>query len=199
MSAPDYRHALRDLVRAGEVAQAVELARALPSLQPTLSEAIRELANPERPADLLGAVVDGDALHRELVRYALFCARSVEHLWNEDRRPVLSCCLDTVDRWLAGEATAEECQRAAGVAYASADILAVHAAYAAADAAYAASYAADAAADAANAAADAANAAADAADAAAYAAADAAANAASRTAQRRYLADRVAAYLRGEA
>ncbi len=189
MSAPDYRHALRDLVRAGEVAQAVELARALPSLQPTLSEAIRELANPERPADLLGAVVDGDALHRELVRYALFCARSVEHLWNEDRRPVLSCCLDTVDRWLAGEATAEECQRAAGVAYASADILAVHAAYAAADAAYAASYAADAAADAANAAAD----------AAAYAAADAAANAASRTAQRRYLADRVAAYLRGEA
>lgn len=191
MSAPDYRHALRDLVRAGEVAQAVELARALPSLQPTLSEAIRELANPERPADLLGAVVDGDALHRELVRYALFCARSVEHLWNEDRRPVLSCCLDTVDRWLAGEATAEECQRAAGVAYASADILAVHAAYAAADAADAA--------DAANAAADAANAANAAAAAAAYAAADAAANAASRTAQRRYLADRVAAYLRGEA
>jgi len=191
VSAPDYRHALRDMVRAGEVAQAVELARALPSLQPTLSEAIRELANPERPADLLGAVVDGDALHRELVRYALFCARSVEHLWNEDRRPVLSCCLDTVDRWLAGEATAEECQRAAGVAYASADILAVHAAYAAADAADAA--------DAANAAADAANAANAAAAAAAYAAADAAANAASRTAQRRYLADRVAAYLRGEA
>ena len=198
MNAIDRRHALRELVQAGEVAQAVELARALPSLQPTLSEAIRELANPGRPADPLGAVVDGDALHRELVRYALFCARSVEHLWNEDRRPVLSCCLDTVDRWLAGEATAEECQRAAGVAYASADILAVHAAYAAADAAYAAAYAADAAADAANAAADAANAA-NAAAAAAYAAADAAANAASRTAQRRYLADRVAAYLRGEA
>jgi hypothetical protein len=193
VSAPDYRHALRDLVRAGEVAQAVELARALPSLQPTLSEAIRELANPERPADLLGAVVDGDALHRELVRYALFCARSVEHLWWEADRPVLTRCLGTVDRWLVGEATAEECQRAAEAAHGSG---AAYAAYAAADsdaAANAAAYAANAAA---YAAADAANAAA---DAAANAAADAAANAASRTAQRRYLADRVAAYLRGEA
>jgi len=194
VSAPDYRHALRDLVRAGEVAQAVELARALPSLQPTLSEAIRELANPERPADLLGAVLDGDALHRELVRYALFCARSVEFLWNEDRRPVLSCCLDTVDRWLAGEATAKECQRAADAAYAAADI---YAAYAAADIyaayAYAAAYAAYASV------ACAAGHSGMAAKYASAAAADAAANAASRTAQRRYLADRVAAYLRGEA
>jgi hypothetical protein len=191
VNAIDRRHALRDLVRAGEVAQAVELARALPSLQPTLSEAIRELANPERPADLLGTVVDGGALHRELVRYALFCARSVEHLWNEDRRPALSCCLDTVDRWLAGEATAEECQRAADAAadiyaaYAAADIYAAYA-YAAAYAAYASV-------------ACAAGHSGMAAKYASAAAADAAANAASRTAQRRYLADRVAAYLRGEA
>ena len=103
--------------------------------------------------------------HKSNVMFALFCAKQVIHLVNNDEAKV---AINTVERWLDGKATAEECGAATAAAYHAANA----AAYAAnAAAAYAAAHAANAApaADAAPAAA-AAYAAADAAAAAAYAA-----------------------------
>jgi len=119
----------------GALAQAVELVRALPELRPALREALEERADPYRPAAILGLVVDGDDLHRELARYALFCARQVEHLWRKEDREVLSACLAAVERWLVGEATQEEIEAAHAAAHAAAAD-AAHAAHAAARAAY---------------------------------------------------------------
>lgn len=94
---------LHDLVLAGNIAQAIEVARALPALLPTLEDALVRTVDTGNPAALLKLVVKGDVLNRELVRYAMHCARSVEHLWGEDDRATLSTGLLTVDRWLAGE------------------------------------------------------------------------------------------------
>ena len=118
----------------------------------------------------------------KVMEFKLRCARRVEHL---DKSGSARTCLDVVEKFIKGEASAADLQHAA---YAAADA-AAYAAAAAADAYAAAAYAAAAAAaaDAADAAADAAAyAAAAAADAAAYAA-DAAADAyAAAAAEREY-------------
>jgi hypothetical protein len=115
----DHRHALYDMVRAGEVAHAVELARAWPDLVPTLEASIYDYVDPYLSAGVLGAVVEGDALHRELVRFSLWCARSVEHLWQDRDRPALARCLEAAECWLAGTAAAEDCRHVAAYAYAT--------------------------------------------------------------------------------
>jgi len=82
--------------------------------------------------------------HKNQVRFALFCAKTVSHL-NLNHETQLA--IKTVELWLDNKATAEECEKAADAAYADAD--ATDAARAATDAAYAAGYAAYADADAA--------------------------------------------------
>ena len=103
--------------------------------------------------------------HKDKVRFALFCARQVEHIWKSVPEAVEA--VKVTELWLIGKATSEECSANAADA---ADAATYAAAYAAANAAYAANAAAYAAVAytayaAANAAADAA---ADAADAVAY-------------------------------
>ena len=108
----------------------------------------------------LRCLPEHDALWR---KYAVWCARQVEHLMTDER----SCtALDVAWRYACGEATEEEL----GAAGAAADAAAGAAADAAAEAAWAAAEAARAAAEAARAAAEAAWAAAEAAWAAAGAA-----------------------------
>ena len=102
--------------------------------------------------------------HRSQVMFAVFCAMQVEELWNDSVTCIAA--ISTIERWLEGKATAEECRAAAYAAYANAAN--------AADANAADAYAYAAAANAANAAANAAAANAAAANAAANAAADAA-------------------------
>jgi len=75
--------------------------------------------------------------HKSNVMFALFCAKQVIHLVNNDEAKV---AINTVERWLDGKATAEECRAAAATAYAA--TATAYAAYAAAAAtAYAAAYA----------------------------------------------------------
>ena len=78
--------------------------------------------------------------HRFQVRFAIFCANQVKHLWAQDKRCVSA--VETAERWLVGEATQEECREAAYVAASAATYAAAHAATYAATAAYAAAYAA---------------------------------------------------------
>ena len=113
--------------------------------------------------------------HTLQVYFALFCAKQVAHLVKPKHKVVVDKAIETVELWLDGKATVEECRAAAITAYiatatAYATATATATAYAAAYAAYAAAYAAYAAAYAAYAAAAyyAANAAANAANAAAY-------------------------------
>jgi hypothetical protein len=91
--------------------------------------------------------------HRSQVMFALFCARQVVHL----ARNVKECreAIETVERWLEGKGTVEECKKATTAA-----IVATYdaAACAAVGAAIVATYAEAAYADAADAAADAADA-----------------------------------------
>ena len=82
---------------------------------------------------------------RKQAMFALFCANQVKHLLNGKGTKQALKAIATVEKYLEGKATKEDCKQAAAYA----------AAYAA-DAAYAAAYAADAAAYAADAAADAA-------------------------------------------
>ena len=52
--------------------------------------------------------------HHKQVCFALFCTKQVEHL---SQTPEGKTCIEVVERWLAGEATAEECKRLADIAY----------------------------------------------------------------------------------
>ena len=83
--------------------------------------------------------------HRRQVMLALFCAKQVIHLATDERAKI---AVETVERWLEGKASVEECRKAAAAAdaaYAAGAAYAADAAYAA----YAAGGAAGAAADAA--------------------------------------------------
>jgi hypothetical protein len=87
--------------------------------------------------------------HKDQVRFALFCAKSVSHLSSHHE---IQLTIKTVELWLDNKATTEECNSAAYAAYAAAAyadvayaaaVYAVHAAgYAAGYAGYAAAYAA---------------------------------------------------------
>ena len=82
--------------------------------------------------------------HRSQVMFAVFCAMQVEELWNDSVTCIAA--ISTIERWLEGKATAEECRAAAYAAYANAAAYADAAnaadAYAYAAAANAAAYAA---------------------------------------------------------
>ena len=94
--------------------------------------------------------------HKDIVRFALFCAEQVKEGWKGIPECVVA--IETVERWLKGKAAEEECVNAAYAVSAAAN--AVYAAAYATYATYAAVYAAHAAyADAAHAAVHAANAA----------------------------------------
>jgi len=89
--------------------------------------------------------------HKDIVRFALFCAEQVKEGWKGIPECVVA--IETVERWLKGKAAAEECRNATHVAdaaryaahYANTTAYdAYYAAYAAAYAAYAASAASDA-------------------------------------------------------
>ena len=79
--------------------------------------------------------------HKNQVRFALRCAKSVA------QNPAGARCIEVVELWLDGRASAEECRQAAYAAADAADAAAyaAYAAYAADAAACAAAYAADAA------------------------------------------------------
>jgi len=76
--------------------------------------------------------------NKDVVRFALFCARQVEDDWKGI--PECKAAIEVAERWLEGKATKEECKDAAYAAYAAAAYAA--AAYAAANAAANAAYAA---------------------------------------------------------
>ena len=76
--------------------------------------------------------------HKLQVSFALYCAKDVYPLVRDKDRTVVKDCLDTVELWLRGKATAEEC-KAAAEEYKAA-VPAAYTAYAAAYTAYAAAY-----------------------------------------------------------
>jgi len=84
--------------------------------------------------------------HKDIVRFALFCAEQVKEGWKGIPECVVA--IETVERWLKGKAAEEECVNAASAASAAnaaADVAytaASAAASAAADVAYTAAYAA---------------------------------------------------------
>ena len=87
--------------------------------------------------------------HKDMVRFALFCAEQVKDSWKDIPECVVA--IETAERWLEGKASAEECRVATHAAHATAAYAAAYAtrtAYAAyaTNAAYAYAYAAHAAA-----------------------------------------------------
>ena len=78
--------------------------------------------------------------HKDMVRFALFCAKQVD-----SKAPEAIACVDVVERWLVGEATSDECNAAANAANAYYVGAAYYAARAAYYTAYTANYATDAA------------------------------------------------------
>ena len=72
--------------------------------------------------------------HKDIVRFALFCAEQVKEGWKGIPECVVA--IETVERWLKGKAAEEECVNAAYTASAAAN-----AAYAASAAAFADAYA----------------------------------------------------------
>ena len=54
------------------------------------------------------------------VSFALYCAKDVFHLVRDKDKDRVKTCIDTVELWLKGKATAKECQAAADASYASA-------------------------------------------------------------------------------
>ena len=90
--------------------------------------------------------------HKDIVRFALFCAEQVKEGWKGIPECVVA--IETVERWLKGKAAAEECVNAADAAASAAnaaytasatafaDAYAYYATYTAAIAAYSASHAA---------------------------------------------------------
>jgi hypothetical protein len=72
--------------------------------------------------------------HKDQVRFALFCAKSVSHLGSHHE---IQLAIKTVELWLDNKATTEECRAAADAA----DYAAAYAVYPAAYAAVAAAYA----------------------------------------------------------
>ena len=90
--------------------------------------------------------------HKDIVRFALFCAEQVRDSWKGIPECVVA--VETTERWLEGKASAEECRVATRAAYYAcaatraanattrAATRAAYAAYYAANAAYAASHAA---------------------------------------------------------
>ena len=76
--------------------------------------------------------------NKDVVRFALFCARQVEDDWKGI--PECKAAIEVAERWLEGKATKEECKDAAYAAYAAAAYAAY--AYAAANAAANAAFAA---------------------------------------------------------
>ena len=73
--------------------------------------------------------------HRKLVYFSLLCVRQVDHLIVMDEG---RACIRMVEKWLAGEATGEECKRAGNVTYDATVSAATYASYTAANAAWAA-------------------------------------------------------------
>ena len=91
--------------------------------------------------------------HKDIVRFALFCAEQVKDNWKDI--PECVRAIETVERWLEGKASAEECRNTAYAADAHAVYTAsaaAHAAHATDAAAYYATYVATRAAYSANAA-----------------------------------------------
>jgi len=84
--------------------------------------------------------------HKDMVRFALFCAEQVKEGWKGI--PEYVAAVETAERWLKEKATEEECRVATRAAYyanaatraANAATRAAYAAYYAANAAYAASH-----------------------------------------------------------
>jgi len=76
--------------------------------------------------------------HKDCVRFAVFCAEQVRDSW--ENIPECVAAIETVERWLEGKATEEECWKAANAARAA--HYANTAYYAAYAVAYAAAYAA---------------------------------------------------------
>ena len=56
--------------------------------------------------------------HKDQVRFAIFCVKQVEGQWKAI--PACVKATATVELWLEGKATAEECRSAADAAYAAA-------------------------------------------------------------------------------
>jgi hypothetical protein len=86
--------------------------------------------DPDAPIDLL-MILDSNGLNdalwclravdvpeRDIRRYALACARRVEHL---DKSGAATRCNDVHERWLAGDATDEELEAARDAAWAARD------------------------------------------------------------------------------
>ena len=73
--------------------------------------------------------------HKLQVSFALYCAKDVYPLVREEDRVVVKACINTVELWLKGKATAEECVAVTNIAYTA------HAAAYAINTAYTASYA----------------------------------------------------------
>jgi len=91
--------------------------------------------------------------HKDIVRFALFCAEQVKDNWKDI--PECVAAIETAERWLEGKASAEECRNTAYAADAHAVYTAsaaAHAAHATDAAAYYATYVATRAAYSANAA-----------------------------------------------
>jgi len=80
--------------------------------------------------------------HKDIVRFALFCAEQVKEGWKGI--PECVAAIETAERWLEGKAAEEECRVAADAAAAAYATSAAYTAYAtsAANAAYATYYAA---------------------------------------------------------
>jgi hypothetical protein len=70
--------------------------------------------------------------HKDIVRFALFCAEQVRDSWKDI--PECVAAIETVERWLKGKASAEECWKAANATNAAYAAYAANAA--AANAAY---------------------------------------------------------------
>ena len=84
-------------------------------------------------------------LHRIQVEFALYCAKDVFHLISEKDKAYAQNCIETVEGYLKGEKTKEDCRKAAYAANAVTTDYAAYAAYAEAAAGYAAAKAAKAA------------------------------------------------------
>ena len=55
--------------------------------------------------------------HKMQVSFALYCAKDVYPLVREEDRTVVKDCLDIVELWLKGKATAKECKAVADTTY----------------------------------------------------------------------------------
>jgi hypothetical protein len=54
--------------------------------------------------------------HKLQVCFALYCAKDVSSLVKDEHKEIVKACIDTVELWLRGKATAEECRAIATAA-----------------------------------------------------------------------------------